>query len=56
MFTLLLSASLLAPAAEPVRYAKPDLLVEPADAKADKFTILDTRPKDKYVDGHIPVR
>jgi thiosulfate/3-mercaptopyruvate sulfurtransferase len=54
MFTLLLSASLLAPAAEPVRYAKPDLLVEPTDAKADHFTILDTRPKDKYVDGHIP--
>ncbi len=54
MFTLLLSASLLAPAAEPAKYAKPDLLVEPADAKADKFTVLDTRTKDKYADGHVP--
>lgn len=53
MFTLLLSASLLAPTAEPAKYAKPELLVEPADAKVDKFTILDTRAKDKYADGHI---
>lgn len=54
MFTLLLSASLLAPAAEPAKYAKPDLLVEPAEVKTDKFTILDTRTKDKYADGHLP--
>lgn len=54
MFTLLLSASLLAPAADPARYAKPDLLVEAAAAKAEAFTILDTRAKDKYADGHIP--
>jgi thiosulfate/3-mercaptopyruvate sulfurtransferase len=54
MFTLLLSASLLSPAAEPAKYAKPDLLVEPADATEGKFTILDTRPKEKYADGHIP--
>lgn len=54
MFTLLVSFSLLAPTADPAKYAKPDLLVEPADAKAEKFTILDTRAKDKYADGHIP--
>ena len=54
MFTLMLSASLLAPTAAPAKYAKPDLLVEAADVSADKFTILDTRVKDKYAEGHIP--
>ncbi|MEO2091936.1 MAG: rhodanese-like domain-containing protein [Gemmataceae bacterium] len=54
MFTLLLSATLLAPATEPPRYAKPELLVEPADTKVDRFTILDTRTRDKYAVGHIP--
>lgn len=54
MFTLLLSASLLSPSADPAKYARPELLVEPADAKADTFAILDVRAKEKYADGHIP--
>jgi thiosulfate/3-mercaptopyruvate sulfurtransferase len=54
MFTLLLSATLVCPTADPAKYAKPELLVEAAAAKADAFTILDVRAKDKYADGHIP--
>jgi thiosulfate/3-mercaptopyruvate sulfurtransferase len=51
---------LLAPAAragEP-KYARPDLLIEPADLMkpevAKKFRVVDTRPAPKYQAGHIP--
>jgi thiosulfate/3-mercaptopyruvate sulfurtransferase len=54
MFTLLLSASLLTPAADPPQYAKPNLLVDGLNARTLGYTILDVRPKDKYADGHIP--
>lgn len=53
MFTLLLSASLLSPAAEPAKY-KPNLLVDGLDARTLGYTILDVRAKDAYADGHIP--
>jgi thiosulfate/3-mercaptopyruvate sulfurtransferase len=53
MFTLLLSASLLAPAADPPRY-KPNLLVDGLDARTLGYTILDVRAKDAYAAGHIP--
>lgn len=56
MFPLLLSASLIAPAADPApaKYAKPELLVEPADLKDGKFVVLDVRSAAKYEAGHVP--
>lgn len=55
MLPLLLSASLLAPTADPApaKYAKPELLVEPADLKDGKFVVLDVRSAAKYEAGHV---
>ena len=54
MLPLLLSASLLAPAADPApaKYANPELLVEAADLKGGKFHVLDVRSAAKYEAGH----
>jgi thiosulfate/3-mercaptopyruvate sulfurtransferase len=59
MLTTLLLALALAPAAEKgPAYAKPELLVEPADlakpAARKKFVILDARAKKAYTAGHVP--
>jgi thiosulfate/3-mercaptopyruvate sulfurtransferase len=54
MLPLLLSASLLAPAADPAKYARPDLLVEVADLKDGKFVVLDVRSAAKYGAQHVP--
>ena len=55
MFPLLLTTLLVAaPAAEVKAYAVPTMLVEPAEASAKQFTIIDTRSKSTYDEGHIP--
>jgi thiosulfate/3-mercaptopyruvate sulfurtransferase len=55
MFPLILTTMLMAaPAAEVKTYAVPTLLVEAADVSAKQFTIIDTRTKAAYDDGHIP--
>lgn len=48
-----LLASLLMGADAP-KYAKPELLVEPAQANAKDFLILDTRSAAKFEAGHVP--
>jgi thiosulfate/3-mercaptopyruvate sulfurtransferase len=56
--TMLLSLLLLAAPEKPASYARPDLLVEPADLKDDtarnKYIVLDARPQADYQKGHIP--
>lgn len=54
MLPMLLSATLLAPAADPapVKYARPDLLVEVSDLKDGKFVVLDVRSVAKYGAQH----
>jgi thiosulfate/3-mercaptopyruvate sulfurtransferase len=54
MSSLLLTALLLAPAAEVKAYAVPTMLVEAAVVDSRTFTIIDTRPKSDYAEGHIP--
>ncbi len=48
----------LGAAAGETRYARPELLVEPSElAKPEasgKFAILDVRPEDEYIRGHVP--
>lgn len=43
-------------AADPAKYAKPDLLVEPKAlaTEPNKFHILDVRSAEKYAAGHVP--
>jgi len=54
MFPLLvLAASLSADPAE-VKYAKPEYLVEAAEASAKTYRIYDVRKKADYEEGHIP--
>jgi thiosulfate/3-mercaptopyruvate sulfurtransferase len=58
MFTATLSLILLLGTRdERVEYARPELLIEPADLtkeKANGLRILDARGKGKYLDGHVP--
>src|SRR5262249_10061932 len=55
--TMLLSLLLLAAPEKPASYARPDLLVEPADLKDDtarkKYIVLDARPLADYQKCHI---
>ena len=50
--------ALSAPDSKPQQYPRPDLLVEAADlAKpqaAQRFRMLDARPRGKYLEGHVP--
>jgi thiosulfate/3-mercaptopyruvate sulfurtransferase len=47
-----------ADAGQPAKYARPELLIEPAELMksevAKKFRILDARPRPKYQAGHAP--
>jgi thiosulfate/3-mercaptopyruvate sulfurtransferase len=56
MAALLATLAFLLPGADqPATYARPDMLVEPADlAQAKNLHVLDARGKGKYVDGHVP--
>jgi thiosulfate/3-mercaptopyruvate sulfurtransferase len=55
MFPLILTTLLMAaPGADVKAYAVPTMLVEPADASAKSFTIIDTRSKSTYDEGHVP--
>jgi thiosulfate/3-mercaptopyruvate sulfurtransferase len=58
MSFVLISLVLLSSTADkPSGYAKPELLVEPADlakATADQWHVFDARGKGKYIDGHAP--
>jgi thiosulfate/3-mercaptopyruvate sulfurtransferase len=55
---LLVTAPTAAGAGLKAKYARPDLLLEPAELLkpevAKKFRILDARPRPKYQAGHIP--
>lgn len=56
--TPLLAAVLALAAADDVKYAKPELLIEPAELKKpavrDKYVLLDARRKAEYLLGHAP--
>jgi thiosulfate/3-mercaptopyruvate sulfurtransferase len=42
------------PSADPAKYARPELLVEPEALKPDEIRVLDVRGKEKYDAGHVP--
>ena len=50
----LLLLCLLAPADEPARYARPELLAEAVDLAKGKAVVLDARTRAKYDAGHVP--
>jgi thiosulfate/3-mercaptopyruvate sulfurtransferase len=56
--SLFLAVLTLLPAADgPSNYARPELLIEPADLAKEAargMRILDARGKGKYLDGHVP--
>jgi thiosulfate/3-mercaptopyruvate sulfurtransferase len=54
MMTTLLLAVHLAAAEPAANYPTPNLLVEVTDPKLSAFHLLDVRPADKYMAGHIP--
>jgi thiosulfate/3-mercaptopyruvate sulfurtransferase len=51
---LAMTLGLLTVGADMSEYAKPELLVEPADLSAGGFVVLDARPADAYSSGHAP--